>query len=439
MVGPTRAMTRFRLILPLVAVAAVGLASCGRESTNSRADADPPDTVANVGLLGAPAAAAAPIAPAAVPPAPAVAAAAPETHAETTDPETTAAETTESGLASETTEPEDGIASAMETDPARHNWLQFAETADPESFVGGVELRDLVEGRRVLMIGDSVMASTSPRYGGEMCKEVTPKGWDVEIDAESGRFVDFGDRVLDRRLDDGFDVAVVMLGNNYGANQEVFEEYMRDIVDRLAPRPTLLLTVTMYQPNRKDVNDTIYDIAMDHDNVRVVDWASETQNDPTLTGGDGLHLSDLGRARYADLVAEELGRAPGFGAGDCLGSAFTDDSAATTGTVEGQVTMPPSTWPSNPGSGGGGGTPTAPPTTAAGGSPPPDDTSGGGGGEGTTTPGPTTPATNQPGPTDPGPTDPEPTTPQPTDPPPTNPPPPPPPTTTPQPPSDGGG
>ena len=59
-----------------------------------------------------------------------------------------------------------------------------------------------------------------------MCEELVPRGWEVEIDAETGRFVDFGDRVLDARLDADWDVAVVMLGNNYGADKAVFEEYL---------------------------------------------------------------------------------------------------------------------------------------------------------------------------------------------------------------------
>ena len=59
---------------------------------------------------------------------------------------------------------------------------------------------------------------------------------------------------------------------------------------------------------------------MAHDNVRVIDWAGETAKDPALLGGDGLHLSDLGRARFAALLADELGRAPGgYGTeGECL-------------------------------------------------------------------------------------------------------------------------
>ena len=39
------------------------------------------------------------------------------------------------------------------------------------------------------MVGDSVMASTSSRYGGEMCNSVVEEGWDVEVDAETGRIV----------------------------------------------------------------------------------------------------------------------------------------------------------------------------------------------------------------------------------------------------------
>ena len=222
---------------------------------------------------------------------------------------------------------------------ARRRWLEFVGEADADTYAGGAPLRDLVEGERVLMIGDSIMASTSRRYGGEMCEELVPRGWEVEIDAETGRFVDFGDRVLDARLDADWDVAVVMLGNNYGADQGVFEEYLTEIVDRLAPRPTVLLTVTEFRPDRAEVNEVIYDIAADNENVRVVDWAAETADDPALVGGDGLHLSDLGRARYADLVGRELGRAPGFGEGDCLGSDFTDDSAIT--PQPGQVTPPP--------------------------------------------------------------------------------------------------
>jgi hypothetical protein len=279
---------------------------------------------------------------------------------DSTAPESTAPESSAPASSTpESSEPGDDGASG-----ARTRWLEFVEEADAESYAGGAAAQDLADGTRVLMIGDSIMASTSTRYGGEMCSELVPHGWEVEMNAETGRFVDFGERVLDARLEAEWDAAVVMLGNNYGADKAVFSDYLSDIVERLAPRPTVLLTVTEFRPDRADVNDAIYEIAAAHDNVRVVDWAAETADDPALVGGDGLHLSNEGRVRYADLVGLALGSAPGYGEGDCLGSEFTDDATIT--PQPGQVTMPPSTWPNVQAP-----SPTAPPVTEA---PPPVDT-----------------------------------------------------------------
>lgn len=408
-------MTPLRRFSPLLLIALVPLGACGRpgpgQAVVSRA------TVPHVGV--APERPAAPaVVQAAVPAAPAATTTSLRRTTTTTDPGGIGAGTTDA----ETTEPDDTEAigiGGIETDPARRDWLDFSDDADPDSFAGGAAVADIVDGNRVLMIGDSVMASTSSRYGGEMCDSVVTGGWDVEVDAETGRFVDFGDKVLDQRLDADFDVVVILLGNNYGADPDVYEEYLRDLVERIDDRPLILSTVTVFQPNRMEVNNIIYDIAQDFDNIRVLDWAGETETNTALTGGDGLHLSDAGRARFADMVAEELGDAPNsMGEGDCLRSSFTDDSAGqdNTGPIEGQVTVPPS-GPSNTGQGT---TPTAPGTVPAS-EPAPEPSTPGGGTTPPTVPGPTTP----PAPTDPPPppTDPPP--------PPTDPPPPtgPPPTT----------
>ena len=228
---------------------------------------------------------------------------------------------------------------------ARDRWEAFAADAEPETFAGGADVADLVDDNRVLMIGDSIMASTTSRYGGEACNQLEPQGWAVEVNAETGRFIDFGMQVLDQRLDAGFDVAVVMLGNNYGANPDVFEDGLRDIVDELVDEddemPIILYTVTMYRPDRADVNDVVYEVASEHDNIRVIDWDSETAEDPGLLSGDGLHLSEL--------LADELGEAPAGSDGECLDSDFTDDSATSgTGTtLPGQApyTNPPQNDP----------------------------------------------------------------------------------------------
>ena len=47
-----------------------------------------------------------------------------------------------------------------------------------------------VSGSRVLIIGDSIIASTSSRYGNEMCTTLTKLGWQVAVDAQAGEFID---------------------------------------------------------------------------------------------------------------------------------------------------------------------------------------------------------------------------------------------------------
>src|SRR5690606_10576954 len=58
-------------------------------------------------------------------------------------------------------------------------------------------LADVVGGHRVLLVGDTPMAATTPRAGGVMCDVVVGFGWDIEIEAEPGRSIDFAERVLD--------------------------------------------------------------------------------------------------------------------------------------------------------------------------------------------------------------------------------------------------
>jgi lysophospholipase L1-like esterase len=194
------------------------------------------------------------------------------------------------------------------------------------------------KGNRVILLGDSVTASTSQRYSNDMCKALVPLGWRAEVDAESGRFVEFGNKVLDARLAAGWDAAVVLLGNNYVENQENYRKQLERIVTRLSPNPIVLLTVTEIRTNRQQVNAVIRNMAKVHTNVQIVEWATITRNTPGLTGADHLHLTPSGRAALASAVSEALGTAP-RSPGKCLPTNYTDDS------------MMPVTGTSVPGSG----------------------------------------------------------------------------------------
>ena len=184
----------------------------------------------------------------------------------------------------------------------------------------------LVTGNRLLMIGDSITASAAKRYGGEFCKALVPLGWQVEVDAEPSRFVDFGNAVLDKRLSAKWDAAYVFLGSNYLGDQESYRKQLERIVQRLSPTPVVLLTVTEFEDNRREVNDAITLVSAEFPNVHLLDWGSiAAANADTILRGDGLHLTNDGRAVLASTIAGVMGQAP-EPQGDCLSTSFSNDS-----------------------------------------------------------------------------------------------------------------
>ena len=142
---------------------------------------------------------------------------------------------------------------------------------------------ELVGGNRLLMIGDSIFAGTEIRYGGKMCEGLNSLGWTVEVAAEPGRFVEFGVKVAERLIpkppepgaeqsNDDWDAVAVFLGSNYDGNQENYDAVMRKILDRAAPRPVVLYTVSEFRPSYREVADVISRLVEDYDNVTLIDW-----------------------------------------------------------------------------------------------------------------------------------------------------------------------
>ncbi len=191
----------------------------------------------------------------------------------------------------------------------------------------------LVAGNRVIVIGDSILASISNRYGNQLCDELVPKGWAVEVDAEVGRFVRFGREVLEEQRDEDWDAAVVMLGNNYDGNPQAFADELDLLLDELEPLPVLLLNVTRFEPAQDEVNWILTSEANQRDDVAVLDWASRTADDAPgsdeLLTGDGLHLTTSGQEALAGLISRAMGRAPAGSEGACLRSSFRDDTDGT--------------------------------------------------------------------------------------------------------------
>lgn len=202
------------------------------------------------------------------------------------------------------------------------------------------------EGNRLLVIGDSIFESTSRRYGGEMCGALVPLGWRVAVEAKAGELVGFGRRVLEARLGEGWDAAVVFLGTNFGGTQQNYEADLTRIVESLSPRPTLLLTATLFRDSMKLVNESIRRVASLYPNVAVLDWGTASVQ-PGLLNRDNIHPTDAGRAVLAAAVASAVGNAPRT-PGSCLMSMSdlpVDETDTTTtmpdgGTDAGSTTIP---------------------------------------------------------------------------------------------------
>jgi hypothetical protein len=184
---------------------------------------------------------------------------------------------------------------------------------------------ELSDGPRLLMIGDSILAGVSRRYSNLACDRLVPMGWQVAVEAERGRFIDLGLRIVEQKLPQGFDAAVLFLGTNYGKKQDVYQEYLDKILDQLAPRPVIILTATEYKPFMREVNAVIEEEVRTRDNLWLVDWR-EISKTPGALWKDGIHPVDEGNALLMDSIIEVLGNAPGDVPGECLKVEFKDDA-----------------------------------------------------------------------------------------------------------------
>jgi hypothetical protein len=276
--------------LALLALSTLVLAAC----SSSDAAAPPPGTVPLVGELPSPLA---------------------------TDADATTAAT---ATTTETT-PGPGLFGAAESDVFGRPTTAVAVTAlDPLAPIG-----EQVHGNRLLVIGDSVLASLSSRYSDRLCSYLVWRRWAVEIDAEVGRRIEFGRQVLAARGSAGWDAAVVMLGNNYDDDPQAFGTELEALLDELGDVPVVLLTTSHFRSSQDEVNYVLLTTAAERPNVRIVDWQARTAepDGDDLLSGDELHLSDKGQMALSAMIAGALGMAPSGHEGACLPSQFTDDSA----------------------------------------------------------------------------------------------------------------
>lgn len=205
--------------------------------------------------------------------------------------------------------------------------------------VGGkaVTVGEVAQGPRLLMIGDSIFASMSSRYGGLACSFLTPQGWQVAVEAEVGRFVELGQRILKAKLSQGFDAVVFFLGTNYRDNQDEYRTILVDILDQLDSIPVVILTASEHRFEITEVNQVIIEQVGARENLWLIDWRRLSKR-PGLLWKDGIHPSTDGEQFLIREIARVLGTAPGSEGGECLPSEFTADTTLENGPDFGSTT-----------------------------------------------------------------------------------------------------
>lgn len=205
-------------------------------------------------------------------------------------------------------------------------------TEPPTPGTVGVPVGGAVAGDRVLLIGDGTLLSAAPPNDSRMCDSLTLFGWDAELDAVDGDDLTFVDEVLDARLapddDLDWDVVALFIGNQLPPDELAvaeLEEVLAATIERVAPRPVLLYTLSEIDRSREQLNEVIRAQPDEHPNVVVIDWAELGGAAAEVVADDGYSLTDDGLKRLPLQTAAVLGEAPVDQDGRCLQPAFPGD------------------------------------------------------------------------------------------------------------------
>src|SRR5690606_1402465 len=157
---------------------------------------------------------------------------------------------------------------------------------------------------RLFVVGDSVLEASYPTMA-----RMLPS-WRVVADTRVGRRVPEGAGVVEERLDDIGDVAVVLLGHNYARGEGFEAQFNRIMRSFWHLERVVWVTVAEWDTGQLEVNTVIRSAPDRWPNVVVADWAALAAANPGYLQGDRVHLTSSGVLAIADLMARAVGPGP---------------------------------------------------------------------------------------------------------------------------------
>ena len=150
-------------------------------------------------------------------------------------------------------------------------------------------------GASVTLIGDSITLGALGDLQAQLPGAV--------VDAEVGRQFWTTPEVVTRLADQGAlgDIVVISLGANGTFSGSQFEELMT----ALEGHTVLLVTVTVPRRWESDVNNAISKQANER-GLGLIDWHAVSSDVAEYFAADGVHLSTVGRAAYASVIAQAV-------------------------------------------------------------------------------------------------------------------------------------
>ena len=185
----------------------------------------------------------------------------------------------------------------------------FAVTESvPTQSAAPIEITD----PRILFVGDSVSLGMAIGSPDPLDAYVQSMGWKIALDGRVGRFTDEGIRVLQKRSSEIHQVLVLMLGNNYGGDQDQFRQQVAQILQLAAgAKRIIMFTVPLYATKQREVNDVLLRAAATDPRLTVIDWETASRSFKGALSGDGIHPTTYGAMILDQMLAVTLGPAPG--------------------------------------------------------------------------------------------------------------------------------